>query len=248
MPKITLDWNTLYNFVTDAFVAVGVPRNDAVICTDVLLESDKRGIESHGVNRFKPIYIDRILDKIQKPVTEFEILRETPTTAVVDGHDGMGQVVGYKAMSMAIEKAKKYGMGMVAARNSCHYGIAGYYATMATKANMIGITGTNARPSIAPTFGVENMLGTNPLTIGLAFLPAIVLGSILYQSWSLAFVYGGDAFEAFFLTKLASRSVQFGVTFVLDVLIVWLLYKAKVFSSAKLWPPVSGAQKPTRED
>lgn len=68
---------------------------------------------------------------------------------------------------MAIEKAKKYGMGMVAARNSCHYGIAGYYATMATKANMIGITGTNARPSIAPTFGVENMLGTNPLTIGL---------------------------------------------------------------------------------
>ena len=68
---------------------------------------------------------------------------------------------------------------------------------------------------------------TNPLTIGLAFLPAIVLGSILYQSWSLAFVYGGDAFEAFFLTKLASRSVQFGVTFVLDVLIVWLLYKAK---------------------
>ena len=89
---------------------------------------------------------------------------------------------------------------------------------------------------------------TNPLTIGLAFLPAIVLGSILYQSWSLAFVYGGDAFEAFFLTKLASRSVQFGVTFVLDVLIVWLLYKAKVFSSAKLWPPVSGAQKPTRED
>ena len=125
------------------------------------------GIESHGVNRFKPIYIDRILDKIQKPVTEFEILRETPTTAVVDGHDGMGQVVGYKAMSMAIEKAKKYGMGMVAARNSCHYGIAGYYATMATKANMIGITGTNARPSIAPTFGVENMLGTNPLTIGL---------------------------------------------------------------------------------
>ena len=156
MPKITVDWNTLYNFVTDAFVAVGVPRNDAVICADVLLESDKRGIESHGVNRFEPIYIDRILDGIQKPVTEFEILRETPTTAVVDGHDGMGQVVGYKSMSMAIEKAKKYGMGMVAARNSCHYGIAGYYATMATKANMIGITGTNARPSIAPTFGVEN--------------------------------------------------------------------------------------------
>lgn len=88
---------------------------------------------------------------------------------------------------------------------------------------------------------------TNPLTIGLAFLPAIILGSILYQSWSLAFVYGGDAFEAFFLTKLASRSVQFGITFVLDVVIVWLLYQAKVFSAAKLWPPVASAQRSSRE-
>ena len=163
MPKITLNWKTLTGFVTDAFVAVGVPRNDALICTDVLLESDRRGIESHGVNRFKPIYIDRIEAKIQNPVTNFEVVRETPTTAVVDGHDGMGQVIGYKSMSMAIDKAKKYGMDMVAVRNSCHYGIAGYYATMATKEGMIGITGTNARPSIAPTFGVENMLGTNPL-------------------------------------------------------------------------------------
>ena len=70
-------------------------------------------------------------------------------------------------MSMAIEKAKKYGLGMVAARNSTHYGIAGYYATMATKNDMVGLTGTNARPSIAPTFGVENMMGTNPLTFGI---------------------------------------------------------------------------------
>jgi LDH2 family malate/lactate/ureidoglycolate dehydrogenase len=93
-------------------------------------------------------------------------VRETKTTAVVDGHDGMGQVIGYKSMQIAIDKAKEYGMGMVAARNSCHYGIAGYYASMAANAGMIGITGTNARPSIAPTFGVENMLGTNPLTIG----------------------------------------------------------------------------------
>lgn len=167
MSNVIVDWTTLYSFVEDAFVGVGVPREDAKICADVLLESDKRGIESHGVNRFKPIYIDRINIGIQKPVTEFEIIRETPTTAVVDGHDGMGQVVGYKAMNMAIEKAKKYGMGMVAARNSCHYGIAGYYASMAISADMIGFTGTNARPSIAPTFGVENMLGTNPLTIGL---------------------------------------------------------------------------------
>ncbi|HEY8423265.1 MAG TPA: Ldh family oxidoreductase [Clostridia bacterium] len=162
-----LDWKTAQDFVTDAFVALGVPRADAEICADVLLEADRRGIESHGVNRFKPIYIDRLIDKIQNPVTNFEIVRETPTTAVVDGHDGMGQVIGYRAMELAIKKAKEYGMGMVAVRNSSHYGIAGYYTTMAAKQSMIGITGTNARPSIAPTFGVENMLGTNPLTIGL---------------------------------------------------------------------------------
>lgn len=162
-----VDWKTITNFVIDAFVGYGIPRADAEICADILLESDKRGIESHGVNRFKPIYLDRIKAGIQNPVTEFEVIKDFAATAVVDGHDGMGQVVGYKAMNMAIEKAKKYGMGMVVARNSCHYGIAGYYATMATDAGMIGITGTNARPSIAPTFGVENMLGTNPLTFGM---------------------------------------------------------------------------------
>jgi LDH2 family malate/lactate/ureidoglycolate dehydrogenase len=78
----------------------------------------------------------------------------------------MGHVISKQAMQMAIDKAKQYGMGMTVVRNSTHYGIAGYYATMASNAGMIGITGTNARPSIAPTFGVENMLGTNPLTIG----------------------------------------------------------------------------------
>jgi len=162
-----VDWKTITNFVIDAFVGYGIPREDAEICADVLLESDKRGIESHGVNRFKPIYLDRIRDGIQNPVTNFEIIKETPTTAVVDGHDGMGQVIGYKAMKMAINKAKEYGMGMVVVRNSCHYGIAGYYPSMACKEGCIGMTGTNARPSVAPTFGVEGMFGTNPLTIGI---------------------------------------------------------------------------------
>lgn len=162
-----ISWDLIGNFMKSSFEKLGVPEDEAALCAEILMESDRRGIESHGCNRFKPIYVDRILDKIQNPVTNFEIIRETPTTAVVDGHDGMGMVVAYKSMKMAIEKAKKYGMGMVAVRNSTHYGIAGYYASMAAKENMIGITGTNARSSIAPTFGVENMLGTNPLTIGL---------------------------------------------------------------------------------
>lgn len=166
MGSVFVNWELISEFVEEAFVGYGIPREDAKICRDVLLASDKKGIDSHGVNRFKPIYLDRIKAGIQKPVTDYEIVRQTPTTAVVDGHDGMGQVIGYKSMSMAIEKAKEYGMGMVAVRNSTHYGIAGFYAEMAAKAGCIGITGTNARPSIAPTFGVENMLGTNPLTFG----------------------------------------------------------------------------------
>ncbi len=161
-----VDWKTITNFVIDAFVGYGIPRADAEICADVLLESDKRGIESHGCNRFKPVYLDRIKAGIQNPITNFEIVKETETTAVVDGHNGMGQVIGYKSMKMAIEKAKKYGMGMVVVRNSCHYGIAGYYTSMATKAGCIGMTGTNARPTVAPTFGVQGAFGTNPLTLG----------------------------------------------------------------------------------
>ena len=166
MGKVILDWKTTHDFIKDAFVGYGVPADEAEIVTDVLLESDRRGIESHGCNRFKPVYIDRIKAGIQFAETNFEIIKETETTAVVDGHHGMGQVIGHRAMSMAIEKAKKYGMGMVVVRNSTHYGIAGYYTTMATKAGCIGMTGTNARPSVAPTLGVEGMFGTNPFTLG----------------------------------------------------------------------------------
>ena len=161
-----VSWELMDAFLTDAFVGYGVPREDAVICADVLLESDRRGIESHGVNRFKPIYIDRIVAGIQQPVTKIDILKETATTAVLDANDGMGVVASSRAMEMAIDKARKFGMGMVAVKNSTHYGIAGYWVSMATNAGMLGITGTNARPSIAPTFGVQNMLGTNPMTFG----------------------------------------------------------------------------------
>ena len=162
-----VSWELMHDFMVDAFCAYGVPKEDALLCTDVLLESDRRGIESHGCNRFKPIYLDRIKAGMQKPITKIEIVRETCTSCVIDAHDGMGMVASHKAMEMAIEKAKKYGMGMSVVRNSSHYGIAGYWTSMASKEGLIGVSGTNARPSIAPTFGVENMLGTNPLTFSM---------------------------------------------------------------------------------
>ena len=167
MQKKSIPFDVLEKFMVSVMVKAGIPEEDARIVSDTLIQADKLGFDSHGVNRLKSIYLDRIKDGIINPVTKFKIIKEGPTTAVLDGQNGMGQVVSYNAMKMAIEKAKKFGMGMVAVRNSNHYGFAGYYPLMAVKENMIGITGTNARPSIAPTFGVENMLGTNPMTFGM---------------------------------------------------------------------------------
>lgn len=161
-----VDFGTLERFMQATLEACGIPQADAEIITDVLITSDKRGIDSHGIGRLKPIYIDRIDAGILNPITKIDVVRNRKTAAVLDGNNGMGHVVAKNAMQLAIDKAKAHGMGMVAVRNSTHYGIAGYYALMAIENGMIGMTGTNARPSIAPTFGVENMLGTNPLTIG----------------------------------------------------------------------------------
>jgi LDH2 family malate/lactate/ureidoglycolate dehydrogenase len=161
-------FDLLEAFMVDVFKGVGVPDADARVCADVLISADKRGIDSHGVGRLKPIYYDRIVKGgIQKPVTQFEVVRDCKATAVVDGHDGMGMVIGRRCMQMAIDKAREHGLGMVVARNSTHYGFAAYYSLMAVEAGMIGLTGTNARPSIAPTHGVENMLGTNPLVFAM---------------------------------------------------------------------------------
>jgi LDH2 family malate/lactate/ureidoglycolate dehydrogenase len=160
-------WKLMNDFMIDVFKAYGVPEEDAKICADVLLESDRRGIESHGCNRFKPIYIDRIVKGTLLPKTQLEIVKETPTTIVMDAHDGMGMVAAHAMMEKLIQKAKECGMAGGAIRNSTHYGIAGYWTDMAAKQGLIAVTGTNARPSIAPTFGVENMLGTNPLTFSL---------------------------------------------------------------------------------
>lgn len=153
------------NFMRDVFIRLGVPEEEARICTQILITSDLRGIESHGIQRLK-MYYDRIRQGVQFPLTELEVIRESPTTAVIDGHHGMGQVIGYRSMQIAIEKAHAFGMGAVAVRNSTHFGIAGYYPLMAVEAGMIGMTFTNARPSIAPTFGVRPMLGTNPIAFG----------------------------------------------------------------------------------
>jgi L-2-hydroxycarboxylate dehydrogenase (NAD+) len=159
---IYLHFNIIQDFMIDVFKALGVPEDEARICSDVLIASDLRGIESHGVGRLK-YYYDRIVAGVQFTTTEMEIVKETHTTALVDGHHGMGHVIAYRSMRLAMDKAKQYGTGAVAVRNGTHFGIAGYYPLMAAAEGMVGFTVTNARPSIAPTFGTEPMLGTNPI-------------------------------------------------------------------------------------
>jgi LDH2 family malate/lactate/ureidoglycolate dehydrogenase len=154
----------LVDFMETALEAMGVPAEDARIIADVLITADLWGITSHGVAHLK-MYHERMKAGLQLPVTRWSIVKDTPTTAVVDGGNGMGMVVGYHAMKIAMEKARQYGIGAVAVRNSSHYGVAGYYSLMAAKDGMVGISMTNAHPSIAPTFGVTPMMGTNPIAV-----------------------------------------------------------------------------------
>ena len=113
-------WKLMHDFMVDAFMGYNVSCADAEICTDVLLEADRRGIESHGCNRFKTIYLDRIKKGTLLPTTDIEILKETPTTLVFDAHHGMGMVASHHMMTRLIEKAKTYGMAGGAIHNSTH--------------------------------------------------------------------------------------------------------------------------------
>jgi len=129
---VYIDAKTLESFMRDVFNGLGVPEEDATIIANVLITSDLRGIDSHGIQRCK-MYYDRIKEGIYEVNTKIDIIKDGPTTALWDGNCGMGHVIAYKAMQTAIDKAKKYGLGAIAVRNSTHFGIAGYYSLMAIK-------------------------------------------------------------------------------------------------------------------
>lgn len=152
----------LRQFTEDVFLKMGCPPVDATLAADVLLRSDLRGIDSHGVARLSG-YV-RLWEKERINATpQVKVVHETATTATVDGDGGLGLVVAPFAMKVAIEKAKIYGSGWVAVKNSNHFGIAGYHALMAVAEDMIGISMTNASPLVAPTYANERLLGTNPM-------------------------------------------------------------------------------------
>lgn len=164
------DYYKLYELCERVFKAVGYSDEDSHIITDVLLTSDRFGIESHGVQRLI-MYMQGLKNgRINKNAHSF-VVRETPVSAVMDGDDGMGQLVSNKAMQMAIDKAAQSGIGMVVVRNSCHYGIAGYYSRKAAEQGFLGISMTNTEGLVVPTFGRHKMLGTNPIAVSMPATP-----------------------------------------------------------------------------
>ncbi|MFD0942112.1 Ldh family oxidoreductase [Pedobacter boryungensis] len=162
MNFITFTEAKLRSFTYSIFKKMGCSHEHATLATDVLIRSDLRGIDSHGVARLSG-YV-RLWEKKRINATpNIKVVYETPTTATVDGDGGLGLVVAPFAMKVAIEKAEKFGSGWVAVKNSNHFGIAGYHALLAVEKDMIGISMTNASPLVAPTYANERLLGTNPM-------------------------------------------------------------------------------------
>ena len=161
---LNYSYEQLDRFCKDAFGKFGFSAEESKIITDVLLLSDLYGIESHGMQRLAR-YHNGIKKGLIKPDAKPEVVFETPVSAVIEGNDGMGQLIAHKAMTIAIEKAKKTGMAVVTVRNSNHFGIAGYYAKMACDAGLIGMAMTNSEAIMVPTFGRLAMLGSNPIAI-----------------------------------------------------------------------------------
>src|ERR1051326_6033442 len=161
---MTYSADALHDFASGLFERAGVPDEDARLAADVLLAADLRGIDSHGVARLRG-YHDALMDGSVNPRPRLRVIRETQTTATVDGDHGLGLVVRPRANEMAMDKAAATGSGWIAVRNSNHYGIAGYYAMQALERELIGWSMTNSTALVAPMFGVGRMLGTNPIAI-----------------------------------------------------------------------------------
>ena len=162
--QVVVPETKLKDFCNKVWMQLGVPAQDAEVTTDVLVLADLRGVESHGVARLPRYYTD-LKNGWTKPTDQSKVVKETKATAIIDGGQSLGQVVGRRGMELAIRKAKETAVGIVSVRNSHHYGIAGYYSLMALEHDLIGVSMTNAAPLVVPTFGRNAILGTNPISL-----------------------------------------------------------------------------------
>lgn len=156
----------LFDFTKRVFMKMGCSETDSVIIADVFLAAELRGHASHGMIRIKDYHELWKAGRINVN-PQIKVVHETPSTAVVDGDNAVGMITARRSMEIAIEKARSAGTGWVAACNSNHFGIAGYYAMMALSHDMTGICLTNANPLVSPTFSVSRMMGTNPIAVAI---------------------------------------------------------------------------------
>ncbi len=159
-------YQQLYQFSKNIFLKIGCSVKDAETATQSLLSADLRGVDSHGVARLSG-YIRLWEAERVNASPQIKIVHETPSTSVIDADKALGLVAAPFAMQVAIDKAKHVGTGWVSVKNSNHFGIAGHHAMMALEHDMIGIAMTNASALVAPTFGKERMLGTNPIAVAI---------------------------------------------------------------------------------
>lgn len=159
--KVMARQDQLESFCARVLEKLGVPREDAAITARTLVEANLRGVDTHGVLRL-PLYAARLKGGAMAPALNLTTERETIATALLNGHDGIGQVISYRAMEVAIRKAKAAGVSYVAVNHSNHFGAAAFYPMMALEHDMIGLAFTNASPRLAPTGGVEKLFGNNP--------------------------------------------------------------------------------------
>ena len=155
----------LREFTAAIFAKLGLPPDQAAVVANCLVQANLRGLDSHGVARI-PIYTKRLRLGLVNPRPTLACTRVAPSAAHLDGDDGMGMVVGTRAMTEAIALAREAGIGMVGVRRSTHYGMAAYYVLQAVAADCIGFAFTNSSPGMAPFGGTKPILGVNPLAVG----------------------------------------------------------------------------------
>ena len=162
VPRI--DAERLIDFGAAVYASAGVPEADARFVADTLVQADLWGHQSHGVLRLG-WYLERLQNKVMKPVTQAETVVDAGTIAVIDGHDGVGQVLTADATRDAIKRAKAHGIGAVGLRNSNHFGTCMYYTRMAALEGCVMIMTTNGGPAMAPWGGRKKIIGTNPWSV-----------------------------------------------------------------------------------
>lgn len=163
--EVRVPHESLRETVTAIFEKMGVPPEDAAEGADVLVMTDLRGVETHGVSNMLRTYVRQYREGQLNPTPNVRIVREAPATATLDADRGLGIMLGRAAMRIAIDKAREVGVGVVTMYNSGHLGAVGHFAMLAAQEDMVGMCLTAGGTSILPTFGAEGRLGANPISI-----------------------------------------------------------------------------------